>query len=132
MNKQVEYKKELKLLFVLCYYAFAGSMIIIAFTYNAANKTELVSAMMQYLACETMGTSTNCDAKKKAYEPLAGAEIWIVTYLFIAAFPAIELIYVIKPAKLKLCSCTCIKGKQTPPADLILKNTLRVREPDPV
>ncbi|KAL5502896.1 hypothetical protein EMCRGX_G009746 [Ephydatia muelleri] len=96
---------EIKLLFVLCYYAIAGSMVIVAFTYNAIHKNDLVEAMIQFISCESLGTSAECDAEKKAYEPLAGAEIWIVTYVFIAVFPAIELVYVVKLKKTKLRSC---------------------------
>ena len=91
-------------------------MVIIAFTYNAIHKKDLVEAMIQYISCESLGTSAECDAEKKAYEPLAGAEIWIVTYVFIAVFPAIELAYVVKlnKTKLRLCACVCIKGKRQP------------------
>eukprot|EP00731_Ephydatia_muelleri_P006731 Em0003g979a len=103
-NKRQIDTAEIKLLFVLCYYAIAGSMVIIAFTYNAIHKKDLVEAMIQYISCESLGTSAECDAEKKAYEPLAGAEIWIVTYVFIAVFPAIELAYVVKLNKTKLRS----------------------------
>ena len=91
-------------------------MIIIAFTYSSINKRDLIAAMIQYISCESLGTSAECDAEKRAYEPLAGAEIWIITYVFIAVFPAVELIYVVKleRAKLKFCDCVRIKGLWQP------------------
>lgn len=115
-HKKQKYAVEIKLLFVLCYYAIAGSMIIIAFTYNSIHKRDLIEAMIQYISCESLGTSAECDAEKKAYEPLAGAEIWIITYVLIAAFPAVELVYVVKleQTKLKLSDCLCVKGKGQP------------------
>ena len=98
----------MKLLALRCYFIFLAAVIQATSTIVTRNHDQFYAAFLNYLACESAGTSPKCNAAKEAMEELTVPGVWMTLQVLLGTFPAVYLVYVVNFGEVKQKCLYCV------------------------
>ena len=92
---------EKKLLFVFFYYVLLSVVAITSFALGTRNASPFVKNIQRYFFCEQSGHDPNNPCSRSEFEKLSNPSITTLSYILLAIFPVINLVFVVNIQELK-------------------------------
>ena len=104
---------QVKLMILLCYYLIVAIVFLVVFSALFYDFPTYVAEIVAYFLCEGLGNQPGRTCSRSTFENFSFPVIFIIVLMFLAMFPAVNLVYAISVQEVRSLFGRCL-GRESP------------------